>query len=85
MASHHSFCAAGPLRIVLRTKILYELAETRCIERIEGIIQSFDLVRVSTMSRQIRKFVRIVEQKLVMDDTLTELSKRFHLGDNRYF
>ena len=46
MASHHSFCAVSPLRIGLRTKILYELAETRCIERIEGVIQSFDPVRV---------------------------------------
>jgi hypothetical protein len=46
MASHHGFCAVGPLRIGLRTKILYKLAEPRCIERIEGIIQSFDPVRV---------------------------------------
>lgn len=36
----------GLLRIGLRTKVLYKLTETRCIELIKEIIESLDAVRV---------------------------------------
>jgi len=80
MASHHGFYAVGPLRIGLRTKILYELADPAASSALRVSFRASIQSGFSTISRQLREFVRIVERKSVMDYTLTESSREVAQG-----
>jgi hypothetical protein len=80
MASHHGFCAVGPLRIGLAQKFCTSLPKPAALSALRILFRASPRYGFSTMSRQMRKFVRTVERTSVMDYTLTESSRGFTQG-----